>query len=54
MIEGMVSDLYCGRKTPTEMRSVISDATGLSALQKTAFTRMVDVYERRSDFGCLR
>ena len=54
MIEGMVSDLYCGRKTPTEMRSVISDATGLSALQKTAFTRMVDVYERRSDFRCLR
>ena len=54
MIERMVSDLYCGRTTPTEMRSVISGASGLSALQKTAFTRMVEVYERRSDIGCLR
>ena len=54
MIERMVSDLYCGRTTPNEMRSVISDATDLSALQKTAFTRMVNVYEQRSDFRCLR
>ena len=54
MIERMVSDLYCGRTTPTEMRALISGATGLSALQRTAFDKMVDVYERRSDFGCLR
>ena len=54
MIERMVSNLYCERTTPTEMRSVISDATGLSALQRTAFSKMVDVYERRSDFRCLR
>ncbi len=54
MTERMVSDLYCGRTTPTEMRAIISGASGLSALQKTAFTKMVDVYERRSDFGCLR
>ena len=54
MIERMVSDLYCGRTTPSEMRSVISGTAGLSALQKTAFTKMVDVHERRSDIGCLR
>lgn len=54
MMERMVSDLFCGRKTPTEMHAVISDATGMSALQKTAFSKMVNVYEQRSDFGCLR
>ena len=55
MMERMVSDLYCGGTTPTGMRAVISDATGLSALQKTAFGKMVDAYERHRDFGgCLR
>lgn len=54
MIEQMVSDLFCGRTTPSEMRAIISAADGLSALQKTAFGKMVDVYERRSDITCLR
>ncbi len=54
MMDRMVSDLFCGRRTPAEMRGIISGASGLSALQKTAFDKMVDVYEQRSDFGCLR
>ncbi len=54
MIERMVSDLFCGTTAPAEMRSVISGASGLSALQKTAFGKMVDVYEQRSDIKCLR
>ena len=54
MMERMVSDLFCGGTTPAGMRSVISGASGLSAVHKTAFTKMVDVYEKRSDFRCLR
>ena len=53
MIARMVSDLYCGRATPTEIRAIISSETSLSAVQKTAFRKMVDVYERRTGFGCL-
>ena len=54
LIERMVSDLYCGKTSASEMRSAISGAAGLSAVQKTAFTKMVDAYEKRRDFGCLR
>ena len=54
MLERMVSDLYCGRTSSAEMRSVISGASGLSAVHKTAFTRMVDIYDKNRRFDCLR
>ena len=49
----LVSDLYCGDDDIAEMREVVSTAPGISELQRTAFQKMIGVYDRGSKFGCV-
>lgn len=40
-----LESLWCGNRTVAQLRTDVSGATGISATQRTAFGKMVDVYE---------
>ena len=53
ILEYLVFDLYCGILNPAEVREVITNADNISQLQRTAFLKMVEVYERGERFSCV-
>ena len=53
ILESLVFDLYCGVLNPAEVREVITNADNISQLQRTAFLKMVEVYERGERFSCV-
>ena len=44
-----LESLWCGNRTVAQLRTDVSGATGISDEQRTAFGKMVDVYETNED-----
>ena len=46
-----LESLWCGTRTVAQLRTDVSSATGITATQRTAFGKIVDVYETNTDVG---